>query len=78
MRILLDERIDRRLAAAIAGHEKVTLPEMGWANFKNGEWLTIAQEEFDVFLTVDRNLPHQQNLPKYNIAVVVLQAKSNR
>jgi hypothetical protein len=51
---------------------------MGWANVKNGQLLTLAQAEFEVFVTVDRNLPFQQNLPKYNIAVVVLHAKSNR
>jgi hypothetical protein len=34
--------------------------------------------EFDVFITVDRNLSFQQNLSQFNIAVVVLQASSNR
>ena len=78
MKILLDECIDQRLAAEITNHEVKTVPEMGWANVKNGQLLTLAQADFDVFVTVDRNLPYQQNLPKYNIAVVVLRAKSNR
>ena len=78
MKVLLDECIDQRLAAEITGHEVKTVPEMGWANLKNGHLLTVAQAEFDVFVTVDRNLPFQQNLPKYKIAVVVLRAKSNR
>lgn len=78
MKVLLDECIDQRLAWAITGHEVKTVPEMGWANVKNGQLLTLAQENFDVFVTVDRNLPYQQNLAKYKLAVVVLRAKSNR
>ncbi len=59
MKVLLDECIDQRLAAEIADHEVKTVPQMGWANLKNGQLLTLAQAEFDVFITVDRNLPHQ-------------------
>jgi hypothetical protein len=51
---------------------------MGWAGLKNGALLTVAEMEFDVFLTVDRNLSFQQNLATVNIAVIVLHAKSNR
>jgi hypothetical protein len=51
---------------------------MGWATITNGELLTLAEKEFDVFVTVDRNLSFQQHLPRYNIAVVVLRARSNR
>jgi hypothetical protein len=51
---------------------------MGWATIKNGELLALAEKEFDIFITVDRNLSFQQNLPKFNIAVLVLQAYSNR
>lgn len=55
-----------------------TVPQMGWATIKNGRLLRLAQEEFDVFVTVDRNLSFQQNLPQFNIAVAVLHAKTNR
>jgi hypothetical protein len=34
----------------------------GWAAIENGELLTLASGEFDVFVTVDRNLSFQQNL----------------
>jgi hypothetical protein len=40
--------------------------------------LTLAAAQFDVFVTVDRNLSFQQNLGSVPIAVVVLGAKSNR
>jgi hypothetical protein len=46
---------------------------MGWAGVKNGQLLALAEAEFDVFITVDRNLSFQQNLPQFNIAVIVLQ-----
>ena len=77
-RILLDECIDRRLAKEISGHEMKTAPEMGWAGLDNGKLLTKAENEFDVFITVDRNLTFQQNLPKFDIAVLVLRARTNR
>jgi hypothetical protein len=51
---------------------------MGWASKKNGELLALAAVEFDVFLTSDRNLSHQQNLSAFDIAVIVLFAASNR
>ena len=78
MRLLLDECIDRRLAKDLTGHEVRTVPQMGWAGIKNGALLTHAEKEFDVFVTVDRNLSFQQNLPKFDIAVLVLHAPSNR
>lgn len=51
---------------------------MGWAGIKNGAQLTLAEKEFDVFITVDRNLSFQQNLPDFDLAVIVLHATSNR
>lgn len=78
MKILLDECIDRRLSREFVEHEVKTVPQMRWAGTKNGQLLTLAEAEFDVFITVDRNLPLQQNLPQFNIAVVVLRALSNR
>jgi hypothetical protein len=78
VKLLLDECIDRRLAKDLGGHDVKTVPQMGWAGIKNGALLTLAENDFDVFITVDRNLSFQQNLPKFNIAVLVLHATSNR
>ena len=78
MKILLDECIDRRLAKELPGHTVETVPKMGWAGVKNGQLLALAEADFDVFITVDRNLSFQQHLPKFKIAVVVLSASSNR
>jgi len=50
----------------------------GWRGISNGELLKLAQAEFDVFVTVDRNLSFQQHLPSFSIAVILISAKSNR
>lgn len=50
---------------------------MGWASKTNGELLALAAAEFDVFLTTDRNLSYQQDISAFDIAVVVLVARSN-
>ncbi|MGI8466838.1 MAG: DUF5615 family PIN-like protein [Pyrinomonadaceae bacterium] len=77
MKILLDECLDRRFARDLTGFEIKTVPQMNWAGLKNGSLMKLAAAEFDVFITVDRNLSFQQNLPKYEIAVLVIRCKSN-
>lgn len=77
MRILVDECIDRRFAQELTGHEAATVFDKGWAGISNGELLRLAENAFDVFLTVDRNA-FQQPLPQFNIAVVVMRARTNR
>jgi hypothetical protein len=78
VKVLLDECVDRRLARAIVGHEVRTVPEAGWAGLKNGELLNRAQEQFEVFVTVDRNLPFQRDLSAFSIAVIILRTPTNR
>jgi predicted nuclease of predicted toxin-antitoxin system len=76
VRVLLDECLPRRLKRELVGHDVKTAPEMEWASKKNGELLALAALEFDVFLTSDRNLSHQLNVGKFDIAVLVLVAGS--
>jgi Domain of unknown function (DUF5615) len=78
MRVLLDECVDWRLSREIVGHEVKTARQMGWTTIKNGELLALAAQNFDVFITVDRNLAFQQNLTDVAIAVIVLEARTNR
>jgi len=78
MKILLDECIDRRLATQLSGHEVKTVSQMGWAGIKDGEVLRLTEGEFEILITVDRNLPFQQNLAVLDLAVLVLQVPSNR
>jgi hypothetical protein len=50
---------------------------MGWERLVNGELLQAAElGRFDVLITGDRNLEHQQDLRKRKIAIVVL-ARNN-
>jgi hypothetical protein len=78
VRVLLDECIDWRLARDIIGHDVKTAHQMGWTAIKNGALLALASEDFDVFVTVDRNLSFQQNVDHLPIPVVVLHARTNR
>jgi hypothetical protein len=78
VKLFLDECVDWRLTRSIVGHEVKTARQMGWTTIKNGELLTLAAAQFDVFVTVDRNLSYQQDVTRYAIAVIVLCAKSNR
>ena len=78
MRVLLDECLPRRLKRELIGHDARTAPEMGWASKRNGQLLALAVGQFDAFLTADRNLSYQQDVSSFDIAIVVLDAGSNR
>ena len=78
MRILLDECLPKRLKRDLVGHDARTVPEMGWASKRNGELLALAETDFEVFVTVDRNLAFQQDIGRFKLGVVVLVAKGNR
>jgi predicted nuclease of predicted toxin-antitoxin system len=80
MRVLLDECLPARLREHLPGHEIQTVPRAGWAGIKNGRLLRLIADsgKFDVFLTVDKNLPREQIIAGLSFAVVVLRARSNR
>ena len=74
MKVLVGACVDWRFCRDIIDHDVKTAHQMGWSAVKNGELLALAQREFDVFVTVDRNLSFQQHLPTFTIAVMVLRA----
>lgn len=79
MRVLLDEMMPRKLKRFFPGDvEVVTVQERGWNSLENGDLLEAARGEFDALLTTDRGIPHQQDLSDLGLAVIVLEAKSNR
>ncbi len=78
MKVLLDECVPKRLRNKIPGHNIKTVQEAGWDGIKNGELLKKARENFEAFITVDRNLTFQQNLTNLPIPVIVIHARSNR
>ena len=78
MRILLDEDLPRRLGPLLTGHETSTVQRSGWSGIKNGRLLALAAANFDVFLTMDGGLEFQQNLKTLPVAVLIMEALSNR
>ena len=76
MRVLIDESLPRYTKQLLIGHAASTVQDMGWAGTKNGKLLTLAESQFDVFLTADKNLRHQQNLAARRLAIIVF--PSNR
>lgn len=77
-RVLLDENLPRLLAQALSGVDVRTVAEVGWAGTKNGALLRLAETDFDIFVTADRNLPHQQALRTLSLGVIVLAAGSTK
>jgi predicted nuclease of predicted toxin-antitoxin system len=78
MRILLDEDLPRRLGSLLQGHESVTVQRAGWSGIKNGKLLALAGTKFDVFLSMDGGLKFQQNLSTLPVAILIVEAVSNR
>lgn len=78
LQVLLDENVDRLLKSHFhSDFEVATVPEQGWAGLRDRELLQRAEARFDVLVTMDQSLPHQQNLATFELAVVVLEAPSN-
>ncbi len=77
MKILLDECIPLRLSALLPGHDVGSVRQMNWLAMSNGRLLDAAAE-FDLFITVDKNLVQQPQLAGRRLAVVVLRTRSNK
>jgi predicted nuclease of predicted toxin-antitoxin system len=77
MRILLDHNLDWRLWELLQPHEVLTTRRMQWDQYENGALLDVAQAEFDVLLTTDSNLYHQNKVANFDLAVIVLRAYQN-
>ncbi len=69
--ILLDQNAPLGLRRSLAPREVVAARQMGWSTLANGDLLQAAEEDgFDILITCDRNIPHQQNLSKRRIAAI--------
>ncbi len=79
MKVLLDECLPRKLKNSLAMHECRTVPEAGRAGKRNGELLSLAEEQgYAIFLTMDKGVEYEQNLRRRKLAIIILRAKSNR
>ena len=73
MKLLFDQGTPAPLRRHLPGHSTDTLAEKGWSDKDNGELLDLAErEEYEVLVTTDQNLRHQQNLVGRQIGIVVL------
>lgn len=78
MKLLLDENLPKRLKADFPEHNVFTVSDLGWNGKTNGELLRLMMDEqFEGLITFDKNLQYQQNLHKYPIPVIVLNAPDN-
>jgi hypothetical protein len=77
MKVLLDECVPRKFKNWLPGHDCRTVPEEGLAGRKNGE-LLAEKAGFQVFVSLDRGLEHEQNLQRRIIAIILVRVKSNR
>ena len=73
MRVLIDECLPRQLKGLLAGaDETATVPDSGWAGLQNGVLLRQADARFDVLVTADQAIYHQQSFAGLRIAIIVL------
>ena len=78
MKILFDHNLPRRLREHLPGHEIRTTREMKWEQLRNGALMSVAAAAgFEVFVTIDKQIEHQQNLATLALTVVVVDGKSN-
>ena len=74
MRVLLDENLPLDLVPELVGHEVATVINRGWAGVTNGELLRRAGGLFDAFVTMDRNIEFQQNIPALPLGIILVRA----
>jgi predicted nuclease of predicted toxin-antitoxin system len=79
VKILLDECLPLDFRHSFPQHEVHTVQWAGLKGRKNGELLRAAEDaSYDVLVTVDRNLPHQQNLADLKLSIVIVTAPTNQ
>lgn len=79
MRLLIDECVDENLRLMFPGHDCQTAGFAKLAGLKNGRLLDAAERAgFEVLVTVDQNIPEQQNLSERNISILILCGQTNR
>jgi len=77
MKVLLDQGAPAPLRQHLLPHTVDTAAEQDWSTVSNGELLQLAEEAgYDVLITTDQNLQHQQNLSERQIGIVVLKSTS--
>lgn len=78
MRILLDECVPRRIKSRFRSLGLVlTVTDAGLSSYSNGQLLRRISGDFDVFITIDKSIQHQQDLGAFDVGFVLLRVVSN-
>jgi len=79
MKILLDECVTKRLKDHLKEYEVLTVMELDLSGIKNGKLMTFCVENnFDILLTIDKNLMYQQNLDQYPVTIVIFNCRTSK
>ena len=79
MKILFDENLPEDFKKEFPEFEVLTVNDMKWNTKKNGELLELMIEyKFQILVTLDKNLRHQQNLKKFAITVICLRSSDSK
>ena len=78
MKLLFDECVPRPLRKGFGEHEVSTIEQAGYKSLKNSALLKAASLDFDVLITVDKNIEYQQNPNDLPMAILVFSASSNK
>ena len=73
MKILFDHGTPRPLRQELPGHSVDTAADMGWDRLVNGDLLDSAEQDgYEILITTDQSMRHQQNLASRRLAIIVL------
>jgi hypothetical protein len=74
LRIVFDKNVPVGLRRFLSNHDVRTFEQMQWhPQLENGALLSVAEAAgFDVMITADQNIRHQQNLTDRKLALIVL------
>lgn len=73
MKVLLDEMLPIGLRDLLPSHEVYTAAYAGLAGISNGDMISRAVlAGFVVIVSLDRGIPHQQNLSQYPIGFILI------
>ena len=76
MKLLFDENMPFSLARHLGAHECSSVAKEGWTGIKNGTLLSLAENmAFEALITLDDNIPAEQNMTGRKISVLILKPK---
>jgi predicted nuclease of predicted toxin-antitoxin system len=79
MKILLDECLPLDFRHSFPGHDVHTAEWAGLKGKKNGELLRDAElAGYEILLTVDQGIPHQQNLAGRKLSIIPIRSRTNQ